>query len=245
MLTTHQHRTFVLTLVAGLVVMAMAVPPAAARAETAPAFIVDVKADGSADVTVRSTFDLTTDSEQEAFQTLLDDDEAQQDATDRFLDRMRAVASDAENATGREMRVTGASIDLQQSDDGDTGIVVLSATWEGLARVDGDTLVITEPFASGFVPDRPLVLMAPDGYQVTSATPEPRNTGDGSATWDAGTDLSGFAIELQPAATPTPTEPPADDEPAQTDGQPGFGWLVALLAVLGSAALVGRRRARL
>lgn len=230
-----------LAVVAWLVIVAMAAPPVAAQSETDPAFIVELHADGSAAVSVRSTFDLTSDSEQAAFQTLTDDEEARQEATGRFRNRMRAVASDAANATGRAMEVTGASIDLQRSADGKIGIVTLSVTWEGLAAVEDDTLVVTEPFASGFTTDRPFVLDAPEGYQLVSATPEPASTDATRATWNAGTDLSGFTAEFQAEATTSPTDAP-DGGGAQTDGQPGFGGLAALLAVTIAAAVVTLRR---
>jgi PGF-CTERM protein len=232
--TLNLRRTTALALVVLLVASATLPSPAAAQGDEAPAFIVELNADGSAEVIVRSTFDLTTDSEQEAFQTLMDDEEARQTAADRFRDRMQAVASDAQNATGREMDVTGSSIDLRRTADGDVGIVTLSVTWDGLAVVDGDTLAVTEPFASGFTPDRPFVLVAPDGYEIASVTPEVDARTTESATWDDDTDLSGFSAELQPT----------EDDVTQTEGQPGFGVLVALLAVLVTAGLFARRRER-
>lgn len=222
----------VLVVVAAL---AMTASPAAAQSAPEPAFIVEVQSDGSAEVSVRSTYDLATDSEQDAFRTLMDDEQAQQEATNRFHDRMQAVASDAENATGRQMSVTSASIDLQRTTDDETGVVTLSVSWEGLAAVEGETLVITEPFASGFSTDRPLVLRAPDGYEIATASPTPAGLDDDRASWNAGTDLSGYAVELQAAESPTPTG---------TDGQPGFGWLVTLLAVLGVTGIAARSRSR-
>lgn len=234
-------RPFGTALLVAMVAIAMAGQPVAAQAADEPAFIVAVNADGSAELTVRLTFDLTTDEEQQAFETLQDDDQARQNAMDRFLDRIRAVASDAENATGREMRVTDASIDLRQTSDGETGIVTLGASWSGLAAVEGDTLIITEPFASGFSPERPFVLRAPDGYEIASASPSPDDRSQTSLTWAAGTELAGLSVEFVPTETPTP----AGDDGAATDGQPGFGVLVALLGILVAVGgLVGRPRSR-
>lgn len=227
--------------------LAVAGPPVAAQSATEPAFVVQVHADGAATVSLRATFDLETDAERRAFETLMDDDQAQADAKARFLDRMRAVASDAENATGRAMSVTDATIELRRTDDNRTGVVRLSVAWSGLAEGRGDTLVVTEPFASGFNPDRPFVLHAPDGYEIASASPEPDALDGRTATWDAGTDLTGFAVELQPVPTPSPTattEPPADEEgTTRTGGQPGFGVLPALVALVAAGA-AGIRRAR-
>lgn len=241
MRTSSSQRVFAFAIVVGLVTLAVAVPPAAAQNDTDPAFIVDVRADGSANVLVRSTFDLTTDVERDAFMSLMDDEQAQLEARDRFLDRMRAVASDAENATGREMGVTDATIELQRTANHETGIVTLSVTWEGLAAVEGETLQITEPFASGYTTERPFVLRAPDGYTVVSKSPEPdRNIGR-TVSWEAGSDLTGFSIELAAVETPTPTKTAVDDEVTDTDGQPGFGMLAALIAVLAAAVVIMRR----
>lgn len=237
----HQRpigRTVGLLAVVAMLVVATAGPPVAAQSAQAPAFVVAVNPDGSADIALRLAFDLTTDDEQQAFETLRDDEQARQDARDRYLDRMRTVASDSANATGREMAVTGASIDIERTADGETGLVTITASWSGLAAVEGETLVVTEPFASGFSPDRPFVLRAPEDYEVASASPAPDDRGDSSVTWQAGTSLSGFTVELVPAET-------ADGgSGAATTGQPGFGTLGALVGVLVGAGLLGRSRRR-
>ena len=230
---TARRALHVLALVA---VVALAAGPAAAQSAAEPAFVVQLEADGSATVTLQSTFDLTTDAEREAFASLETDDQAQDEAAARFLERLRAVAGDAEAATGREMRVTEASIELRRTDDGRTGVVTLTATWTGLAATDGDRLVVTEPFASGFAPERPFVVRAPDGYVVEAASPAPDARDETSATWQAGSDLAGLTVEVAPAPTPTA-------EPTETGGQPGFGALAALAALL-AVAVLARRAAR-
>lgn len=235
---TNAARSLALALILVLSVIAMTVSPVSAQSTAEPAFIVELNADGSAEVTLRSTFDLTTDSEQEAFRTLMEDEQAQQNAKDRFLERMQAVASDAENATGREMAVTDPTIDLHRSDDNETGVVTLSVTWQGLAAVDGETLRVTEPFASGFSPDRPFVIRVPDGYGITSVTPNPDERDGTSVAWTSGSDLTGLSVELEAEDTPSPGDSTDDDGIIGTDGQPGFGWLVALLALLGATKLV-------
>ncbi len=228
-----------IVLAVALLAVAAVGPPAAAQADAEPAFVVELHADGSATVSVRSTFDLTTDADREAFRTLMDDEQAQADATARFRDRMRTVAAEAENATGREMQVTGATIDLRRTADDGTGIVTLSARWAGLAAVEGETLVVTEPFASGFAPDWPFVLRAPDGYAFASAAPQPADRTDGAVSWAAGAELDGFEVALTPDPTASGS---AADGGARTGGQPGFGATAALLAVL-AAATVARLRA--
>lgn len=227
------RRAGVLALV-GLLAIAMLGQPVAAQSADEPAFIVALDDDGSAEVTVWLTFDLTTDDEQQAFQTLQNDDQARQAARDRFRSRLQVVAADASNATGRDMRVTDASIELRQTSDGQTGVVELVASWSGLAAVEGDTLVVTEPFASGFTTERSFVILAPDGYEISSATPEPDATGDGRVSWDAGANLDGFEVVLEPSPTQTTTQSP---------GQAGFGLLIGAVSILAALLAAATRKA--
>jgi hypothetical protein len=48
---------------------------------------------------------------------------------------------------------------------------------------------VSEPFASGFEPDRTFAVTTPDGYAIVSAEPEP-TTHDGDAT----DDTAGFGV---------------------------------------------------
>lgn len=237
---THLRRLGTAVLVV-MTAAALVGAPVSAQTTAEPAFIVEVHADGSATMSLQSTFDLTTDAEQEAFESLIDDEQAQTNAKDRFLDRMRAVASDAENATERQMRVTDAQIELRRTDDNRTGIVTLTVTWEGLAAETDGELVVTEPFASGFTTERPFTLRTPEGYTIATATPDPKTSTDTSVTWAANTDLTGFDVRMEPSPEPTDS-PTATQVTTETGGQPGFGLLVALIA-LGMGSLWAVRRA--
>jgi len=219
-----------------------------------PGFVVALQGDGSADVTVTYTFDLSDDARRAAFEELRTNETAAQSFEDRFRRQLGAVVRDTANATGREMSVT--DVDIAFETDGETGIVRLTATWEGLAATDGDRLTVAEPFASGFEPERTFVVDVPEGYAVDGATPEPDERTDGRLVWTAGSDLSGFEVTASPADG-------NDDGPAgggdsdvaagggsdgsdgdSTPGEsgPGFGPVVATLAVLAAALLAVRRR---
>ncbi|MFB6268366.1 MAG: DUF4897 domain-containing protein [Halobacterium sp.] len=231
--------------VVGLI--AAAVAPAAAAQDgdgTEQALVVDVHEDGSATVTLTLTYDLTTQNETESFESLRGDEAAQTEFRDRFRDRMASVAADAENATGREMSVRDASISLATTDSGDTGIVKLSVVYEGLAAAQDGRLVVTEPFASGYVTNNAFVLRAPDGYELTSVTPEPASRQATTAAWNSNTDLTGFEAVFQPAETTTtaaPTETTGGESGGESGGgAPGFGVLAALAAA--GAALAVRAR---
>lgn len=225
-----------LVVVAGLVLVGSA--PAVSAQSTQEAFVVDLEADGSAQITVRSVFDLDADAEQEAFRALETDEAARDDAAARFEARLGSVASDAENATGRSMAVTDAAIELERVDN-TTGVVTMTATWTGLAEERDGELVVTEPFASGFSPDRRFTVRAPDGYEFETVTPAPDDRTESSATWQAGSALDGFDVVL------TPSEADGTDaagETTDTDGQPGFGVTTVVVSVVLAVLLGARRR---
>lgn len=218
-----------------------------------PAFVVDLQTDGSAAVTVTYTFDLSDEARRAAFEDLRTNDTAQQAFEERFRRQLENVASDASNATGREMSVSGVDVAFETSDG--TGVVRLTATWDGLAATDGDRLTVTEPFASGFRPERPFAVALPDGYAVGSVSPAPDRQTDGLLTWSSGTSLDGFELTVGPADGDGDGGSASDDSDGQQggdgsrdggetpgDGGPGFGVLAGVLAVLGAALVAARRR---
>lgn len=258
-ITSRQwHRTMNAKLTVVLVatmLVATAVTPAAAARDVEPAMTVTLSEDGSATVVLTMTYDLDSDAERAAFRTLKNDSDTRTEVRERFRDRMANVVASASNATGREMSVETVSIDVRTIDEG-TGVVALSVTWNGLAAVEDDRLVVTQPFTSGFETDRTVTLVAPAGYELADATPEPSTTADGRVSWEPGTSLDGFEATFRPGdgsgeqttgeQSEETTESAIDDE--EPDGQstpagevPGFGVGTAVTALLG-AALLWRRR---
>lgn len=232
-------RVFV-TVSAFVVLSALLVAPVAGAGATAseptdtdePTVSVELTADGDATVSLVSVYDLADEDERDAFETLEADDKTRETLLDRFTDRTQSVAANASENVDREMAVTAESVDV--STDDDRGVVVLSVTWEGLAAVEGDRLVVTEPFASGYETDRTLVVGGPDGSTIETATPEPDAETHGQASWDAGTAFDGFeaTFSLSDAANDG-SESEADD-----DSVPGFGVAMTgavLMALFGIA----------
>lgn len=228
--------TVALLLVASLAIVGLTAP-AAAQADDG-SVQVDVMADGDATVSITYTYDLSDPDAREAFQNLSSDETATAALVDRFESRLSAVAANAATATGREMSVHDATANLRQADD--VGYVTLSVTWDGLAAVDGDRLVLSEPFASGFEADRPVTVTAPADYTVESASPAPDEENATSVTWTAGQSLDGLDIVLVPAAT----DGEAAGDGATTGGAgPGFGAIAALVAIaLVIGGLLAKRR---
>ncbi len=227
-----------------LMVSSIAAAPAAAQTDDEQ-FLVELDADGDADVSVTFAYDLDSDTEQAAFEELRDNETAQAELSERFENRMTAAAEDAGAATDREMSVNDASIELQR--DGDVGLVTLWLTWSNLAAVDDDQVTVTEPFASGFEPDQPFTVVAPDGYEITSATPNPSSSDGESATWSAGVSLDSFEVVAEAdddEADATEDGGEADDVPDEDDTEDavGFGIVTAILALLAVSLLAIRCR---
>lgn len=217
------------------IVSSMAAAPAAAQTDEEQ-FLVELDADGDADVSVTFAYDLDSDTEQAAFEELQDNETTQVELSERFENRMTAVAEDASAATDRELSVSDASIELQR--DGDVGLVTLSLTWSNLAAVNDDQVTVTEPFASGFESDQPFTVVAPDGYEIISATPDPSSSDGESVTWSAGASLDGFEVVAEADDGEANNVPDEDD----TEDAVGFGVVTAVLALLAVSLLAIRRR---
>lgn len=227
-----------LGLAAGVLMLAaLATAPVAATHQADdtvhPALTVSLEPDGSATVTVRLTFDLETDAEREAFTSLEGDADAKAQERDRFAARLDQVAADASNATGREMRIENTTISIERADDGQTGVVTFVLDWTNLAHVDGDRLVLTEPFTSDYTADRTVTVRAQDGYRIAETTPEPDSTGDRQASWEAGTDLDGFEVVAVESGSGGVIGGSA----------PGFGVIAGVIGTLGAVLLARRWRA--
>ena len=196
-------------------------------ANGATALVVDLAEDGDATVTLRLTFDLDRDEERRALDRLR---ENRTTIAAAFEEQMRAIAERTAAETGREMSV--ASADVAVTTEGSTGVVELSVAWTGLAAVEGDRLVVSQPFADGFEPPGRFEVRAPEGYVLAETTPSAASTTETGATWAAGSSLDGFEAAFVPAD-------------ATSTSLPGFGApaaLVAVALVAGTSALVARRR---
>lgn len=225
-----------------LLLAATAVPTAGATQsqEAKPSLVVELNDDGSARLTLTLTYDLSTGSERAAFEEVKNNESAREQARTAFRERMRQVASEAENETGREMTIADARIELATANDGSTGVIRLHVTYDGLAAVDDGRLRVTAPFASGFDPDRRFVVTGPEGYEVASASPKPVEQNSTSVAYAAGTDLSGFEVQFAPADG---TRTGQTNQNASETALPGFGIgtaLAALLVILG-VGLLSRR----
>lgn len=213
-----------LVALAAVAVPAVGAPPATEDTT----FVVALSEDGSATVTLELTFDLDREEERQALARLRANRTA---IAAGFGEQLQAVAARTAAETGREMRVTDATVEVSTA--GSTGHVALSATWTGLARVEGDRLVVSEPFADGFQPPGAFVLRGPEGYELAASVPSASTTAEAEASWQAGSSLDGFEAAFVPASS----------SPSQS--LPGFGFPAGIIAVALVAALsvaLARRR---
>lgn len=186
----------VLALLVAVAVLVAAVPvQGAAQEQPRERLVVELEPDGDATVTTVITYDLTDDADRRAFEALSEDPG---NLTADYAAGLRSVAAGVAAETGREMSVSDPAATFERS--GDVGVIRLSVTWSNLAAVDGDRLVVSAPFDDGFEPDRPLVLRAPEGYEIADTAVSPAERSGGRATWSSEADLSGFSATVAPAS---------------------------------------------
>jgi hypothetical protein len=166
----------------------------------ADAVVVELDETGDAVVTVKISFDRTVDDERSDFEAFVESEEKQQAQLDQYESRLSDIAAEVAAQTGREMSVTNPSIETRMRNDGDLGLVVLTATWEGLAASDGSQLVLGPPFDSGFNTDQTVVVRPPAQHQVVSSTPTPVDGGE-QLVWNDDQSLEEFEVVVEPLSS--------------------------------------------
>lgn len=222
----------ILAVLTALVVGTAAAPAGAAPADSADTtFLVALRENGDARVTLRLAFDTSTEPQRRALERLKAN---RSDAVGEFHSGLAAVAANVEAETGRSTSVGEPAMRVTTGDS--TGLVEIAVTWRGLAAVEGDRLRVAAPFDDGFRPPGRFVIRAPEGYAIAGVSPSPATESGTEAAWEAGTSLSGFEATFAPAET-------VGEAPPQST--PGFGLLVGALALAllsGLLALTAGRR---
>lgn len=213
--------------VVAAVLIGTLVAPASAQSPASSAVVVRLDVDGDAEVSLVQRFDLANESERRAFDRMRGDDRLQTQLRDQFGDRMRGVIDAAANESGRPMSAGVVRFEAHEVDSGATGVIELAIAWNGLAAVDGDRLVVAEPFAGGFTPEQAFVLDGPEGYEAASLSHEPDVRDGATLQWAPGTPLDGFRVVYAPGG----------DGRSSTTGQPGFGLAAAGFAIAASLGI--------
>ncbi|MEF8916045.1 DUF7345 domain-containing protein [Natronomonas sp.] len=194
-------------------------------------FLVELEADGDAQISLEQEYDLSNDAERDAFESLHDDETAQREAAEQVQQDTEYVNNVADEETDRDMTV--GEVTVETSVDGNVGTVAYQFTWGNLATAEDGRLVLAEPFSLYDELDRKLVVVVPEEYEITAATPDPDEQNATSASWEGFTSFSepegGFEVVAE------------SDEASSGDGA-GFGPTVAVGALVAAALLAHRRR---
>ena len=234
---TGRHTLLTGVVLGALLVGTVAGPAGAVRTDASPepSLTVDLAPDGDARVTLVSTYDLDNESERAAFDELRTNETVRNAYEERQTARWRTLADD----TSDRMTVHNSSLTLSRSNA--TGVATVSVTWTSLAAAEDGILTFGEPFASSGGVDRPLVVVFPEGYQVTSVSPGPANSSDGRLVYAADAELDGLSVVATSATAPNGTPAPSPTSVGTTGGSgPGFAIVGALVALLAAALIADR-----
>jgi len=211
---------------------------AAAQSAADGQFVVELDADGDANATFSDEFDLSDPDEREVFERADSNAELRATAAERFGEEMRLVSRTANEALDRELRV--GEITVETAVVGETGVLAYEFHWENVAAVDDERVVLAEPFSLFETLDRELVVVAPEGYAIESASPEPGRAEGDTVAWPG---LTTFGDDFEVVAVPDSGGAMAPIEHSR-EGTTHGGAPLALgisALVLGSL-LVGRKR---
>ncbi|WP_336136581.1 DUF7345 domain-containing protein [Natronomonas amylolytica] len=208
---------------------------------------IELAPDGDADVVHVTTYNLSVDEERSAYNGLADNETARAEHREATLSDLQAAAATGRNGSELDMRVRNPAVETSERDG--YGYVTVTATWESLAYHNETMVVVTEPFRSGYEPDRDVTIHGPEGYRRGVVQPRPGIARLNSAVWSyEGTDFSdlyaGFEEHDDGTETTTATDAPSDGPEATTaapdGGLKGVGVFLqaVLLAVLPVAALL-------
>ncbi len=189
-------------------------------------FIVELDTNGDANVVFTETFDLTDPEDRAVFEDVRDDEAFRQVAATQLQQGMQSISDETNQRVDRELDVGDVTIETVV--DGETGIVGYQFRWANLAVVDGDRVVLSEPFSTYDALDRELIVLAPEGYELTSISPEPARQGEDVASWPGFTE---FGEDFEVVAT-------APDIGTYGSGPIALGGSLLLLTTL----FIGRDR---
>jgi uncharacterized membrane protein len=205
---------------------------------------VGLQPDGDATWEVEYRVQLNTQNDTEAFEQLRND--IRNDSTpytDRFGDRMRSIASSAENATGREMAIRNVTVETRSQPS--YGILVYRFEWENFAAVDGDTIRAGDAIDQFYLDaDTTLEMNWPEGYVSDSVTPDATQSGTREVVWEGQLDFDPGqprVVVVPQGETPVPPDG-TTTSPATGGGDGGDSGsslplaVGALLVVLAAAA---------
>lgn len=217
------------------VVVAEAGSIAAAQEEMDPDDVVlsiDVESDGDAAWEIEYRTRLETDTDEQAFDDLAADVEANPDDYEsQFRDRMVATADAAETATGRPMEISDVTVSAERRElPQEYGVITYRFRWSNFAAVDDDRIHVGDAIDGLFLDDDTVLRISwSQEYELTAVTPTPDDTRENSVLWSGPVEFGSG-------------EPRLTIEPEGLLPSPWLvgGVVVVLLAVIG--AILAYRR---
>lgn len=212
---------------------------------------ITIADDGDAIWTIEYRTRLETDEEEQAFEELQSDVEADPEPyVAQFQDRMNTTASSAENATGREMEITDMTVSAEKRAlPREYGVLTYQFRWSNFAAVDGDRLFVGDAIDGLFLDEETALLISwSEGYGLLDASPEPTQTRSESVVYTGPLNFASGEprLELGPSDTTSPGDTDTGTDP--TDGlsssMVAIAALIALLfaGTVAAAFVVLRRR---
>ena len=237
-------------LLAALLVAVLLASPGAATAQQAAVqeeidpddvlLSVTVDEGGDAGWTIEYRVRLDDDESEAAFEEFRADLESDP-ATyrERFHNRMNATASDASEATGREMAVRNVSVTAhRESLPQRYGVVRYTFTWTNFAAVDGDRLLVGDAVDAMFLDEETSLLVAwPDGYALQAASPEPGERRQRAASWNGPMDFASG----EPRLTLAPADAGDADGRTAESAAPLAAALLLVVTALGAGLFAASR----
>jgi len=154
---------------------------------------VTVEPDGDAVWEAQYRIRLATDDEEQAFEDLRADIEADPGSyTGRFSERMSSTAAVAENATGRDMAVTNTTVTAERRELPQSyGVLTYQFEWSNFAATDGDRIVVGDAVDGLFLDEgSSLIVSWPDEYRLSESSPSPTETRDSAVVWQGPVDFT-------------------------------------------------------
>lgn len=152
----------------------------------------DLHDDGDATFSIEYRIALDDAEDQEAFDELAADIEANEAAfIEQFQDRYGPIVEGAAALTDRDMAMEDPSVTTSTVfTDRQFGVVTYAFTWTGFAVVDGAEIRAGDALEGLFLTDdMTFVVSWPEPYELVEAVPDPDATTDGQLRWSGPRDF--------------------------------------------------------
>ncbi|MFB6120060.1 MAG: helix-turn-helix transcriptional regulator [Halobacteriaceae archaeon] len=216
---------------------------------------VFVAESGDAVWNVSTTFALDSETDREAFRRLADDIENSTDPPGFDVRTAEELVAAGEQHTGRQMSLSDPRHTTFVTDNGTTGVVRLTFTWQNFAATNGDTITVGDVFGAWtLTEEQRLRIHPPSNFGLLNVDPDADSLENGTLTWTgrrafaAGQPSVTYTRSVAPPPTVTGTETSTETPAAPDSNGPDLGFFAAVAGALllgGALAYVAARRERL